>query len=445
MARVPSYGSRAVVWLACRRMARVLSNGLRAVVWRLCRFPQAHALAPLYLVLLPERVRCRFVAPLLDSRLDPRGDPPMHALVYALPDQRLDAILGEAGGPCDAGALSRVRAEVCSAVVRCVEHVHSRRLVLVRLGPSNVVRYGPEWKILGLAGAHKEGEMLGAVRGVWEAATAPEVVRALKEDRAEGLRATRQMDAWSVGEMLYRLLTGQELMGPEDDAALLAEEEGRGRGDAQLERYLERRVDRVDDVMGKYLVENLVCIDPRDRMSLRDALLYAPQIAASALPPTQDTDSTDDLAAMTDAHGAMAHVDRADSVDGIHDTRGQLDGAGRVDGVADDGIHDMGMHNMAEHFERGSGIAAHRDSDWSGLEVGAEEGSDGPAGEVEEATSKMERSVDDAMFRGPGAHSAWVDRLEDYTHTPSTVHRLEEDRLDRLEEVDGSGPGADGP
>jgi hypothetical protein len=215
-------------------------------------------------------------------------------------------------------------------------------------------------------------------------------------------------------------------MGPEDDAALLVEEEGRGRGDAQLERYLERRVDRVDDIMGKYLVENLVCIEPRHRMSLRDALLYAPQIAASALPPSQDTDSTDDMAAMTDAHGAMAHVDRADSVDGIHDTRGQLDGAGRVDGrgVADDGIHDMGMHNMAEHFERGSGIAAHRYSDWSGLEVGAEEGSDGPAGEVEEATSKMECSVDDAMFRGPGAHSAWVDRLE---------------------EVDGSGPGADGP
>jgi hypothetical protein len=235
----------------------------------------------------------------------------MHALVYPLPDERLDAVLNDAGGPGSAGAVSRVRAEVCAGVVRCVEHVHSRRVVLVRVGPANMVRYGGEWKILGLARAHKEGETLGAIRGLWDGATAPEAVRALQEDRAEGLRATRQMDSWSVGEMLFRVLAGEDLLPAGDAGATAQEQAGRGQEDAQLERLLERRVDRVDDVMGKYLVENLVCVDPRDRMSLRDALLYAPQIAASATSPADDTDSTDDIAAVADVEGAMAGAEGA--------------------------------------------------------------------------------------------------------------------------------------
>ena len=291
-------------------------------------------------MLLPVRVLCRFVAPLLDSRLDPRGDAPMHALVYPLPDERLDTMLDGASGPGSAGAVSRVRADVCTGVVRCVEHVHSRRVVLVRVGPANMVRYGCDWKILGLGRAHRESEMLGAIRGLWDAATAPEVVRGLKEGRAEGLKATRQMDSWSVGEMLFRVLTGEELVGQGDGAMLGQDKEGRGQGDAQLERYLERRVDRVDDVMGKYLVENLVCIDPRDRMSLRDALLYAPQIAAAALSPTGDSDSTDNMDAMADT-----------------------DGADSLGGVAGGGMHDMGMRAV-EHLgrrdsdgERGNGAA----------------------------------------------------------------------------------------
>jgi hypothetical protein len=137
--------------------------------------------------------------------------------------------------------------------------------------------------------------MIGAVRGLWEAVTAPEVVAALKEDRAEGIRATRQLDSWSVGELLYRVLAGEELMGSGNQAAMVVQDkDGRARGDAQLERYLEGRVDKVEDVMGKYLVENLTCVDPRDRMSLRDALLYVPQLATCALSPTQDVHGADE-------------------------------------------------------------------------------------------------------------------------------------------------------
>jgi len=39
-------------------------------------------------------------------------------------------------------------------------------------------------------------------------------------------------------------------------------------------------LDTVADVMGKYLLENMLCRNPSDRMALRDAVVYADQIGA---------------------------------------------------------------------------------------------------------------------------------------------------------------------
>ena len=41
-------------------------------------------------------------------------------------------------------------------------------------------------------------------------------------------------------------------------------------------------MDRVHDVMGKYLLENLLCLNPADRMPSKDVALYAAQIGEQA-------------------------------------------------------------------------------------------------------------------------------------------------------------------
>jgi hypothetical protein len=46
------------------------------------------------------------------------------------------------------------------------------------------------------------------------------------------------------------------------------------------DKEVEVPLDTVADVMGKYLLENMLCRNPSDRMALRDAVVYADQIGA---------------------------------------------------------------------------------------------------------------------------------------------------------------------
>ena len=227
--------------------------------------------------LLQSTLDVRFVAQLVDSAHVP-GETAMHLLVYLRPSQQLSSMLAEPR------FVTSIRMEVCKAVVQCVSYLHSRGVVLVHIGPDDIVRYGNEWKIMGLKWARRTGELLGKMDGLEHWTSIPEVVLALQEGRVEEVKASATLDSWGVGSLLYLVLTGEHLLEAGEEArGLLMKTSGKG----HVHAYLEVKVDKVEDVMAKYLVENLVCLDPRDRMSLRDALLYAPQMGI-----VQDSDAT---------------------------------------------------------------------------------------------------------------------------------------------------------
>lgn len=48
------------------------------------------------------------------------------------------------------------------------------------------------------------------------------------------------------------------------------------------DKDVEVPLDSITDVMAKYLLENMLCRSPADRMALRDAAVYADQIGSEA-------------------------------------------------------------------------------------------------------------------------------------------------------------------
>ena len=234
------------------------------------------------------------VAPLVDSFRDARGDPAMHVLGYLRPEEELGALLREPR------MVSGIKMDVCKAVVAAVAYLHSRGVVMVHLEPDNVVRYGKDWKLLGLKWARRTGELLGSVEGLELVSTVPEVVAACAEGRLESVKASVAVDSWGVGSLMYLVQTGEALVASGEEARqVLRDGEGPGCV-ARIHGYLEGKIDKVEDVMAKYVVENLVCLDARDRMLLRDALLYAPQMGV-----VQQDDSSE-LSWMEAAAGSPA-------------------------------------------------------------------------------------------------------------------------------------------
>lgn len=101
--------------------------------------------------------------------------------------------------------------EAIVRLVKCVAALHSKRLVHCGLAPESLVRYGPgEWKLLGLATCHKEGELVGSIKLV-AGQLVPEIMKAKEDGELEGLKAHGAMDVWSIGELMLHTFAGKPL------------------------------------------------------------------------------------------------------------------------------------------------------------------------------------------------------------------------------------------
>ena len=236
------------------------------------------------------------VVPLFEVHSDTKIN--KHALVFARPDKRLDTMLRKRSD-----LDSATKTEVIVGVAQALQAVHSKRVAICNLSASKVVKVGKVWKILGLELAHKDGEIFGnrlSVPGAppklsgipWVADTAcdsPESVAAWATKTEDALKASSKLDLWNLGALTYRVLAAKPLFKDRDAVSAALDPKN-----LLVGKEFECDLDGVYDVMGKYLLENLLCLNPDDRMPSKDVALYAAQIGSDADYYGQAASSDDD-------------------------------------------------------------------------------------------------------------------------------------------------------
>ena len=233
------------------------------------------------------------VAPLFEMHSDKRLN--QHALVFPKPDAQLSAMLAHGhsldGKKKDLDTLTKT--EIIVGAAQALQAIHSKRIAVCNLTASKVCKYGDTWKVLGLELAHKEGEIFGSgpgcappgappdVTGIpWTpemSCDSPESVAGWCTSTQDSIKASTRLDLWNLGVLTYRILANKPLF--KDRAAVL---EALDPKTLLVGKEFEVDMDRVHDVMGKYLLENLLCLHGADRMPAKDVALYAAQIGTQA-------------------------------------------------------------------------------------------------------------------------------------------------------------------
>jgi serine/threonine protein kinase len=140
-------------------------------------------------------------------------------------------------------------------------------------------------QILLLESCHKSGELVRITPSL-HSACIPEVLSAIqKADTASAVdkptvNASLEMDVWSYGCILYQVFTGRKLFsGPSSAMIELIQNSETFRvppeelGDVIAKYYFFVAFHIASSQNSRYIVENSVCISPRDRILMRDILL----------------------------------------------------------------------------------------------------------------------------------------------------------------------------
>ncbi|KAF9110759.1 hypothetical protein BGX27_005903 [Mortierella sp. AM989] len=108
----------------------------------------------------------------------------------------------------------------------------------------------------------RQGSLIGQENGTVERNLAPELLNARRDQRLDSTLATKAMDAWAAGCVLFEILTGQPLFRTEE----AADQAATGQFNAWKDRLRE-----IQDPNEKKVVEGLLVLDPNQRLSLNQA------------------------------------------------------------------------------------------------------------------------------------------------------------------------------
>eukprot|EP00301_Raphidiophrys_heterophryoidea_P027698 c9783_g2_i1.p1 GENE.c9783_g2_i1~~c9783_g2_i1.p1 ORF type:complete len:329 (+),score=86.93 c9783_g2_i1:290-1276(+) len=162
------------------------------------------------------------------------------------------------------------RKSIIEQLLAMLGHFHKEGGVMCTLSPKILGEYGYEWRIVNCEGMRRH---MDAVPTVFDACyAAPELINTLshtsgksKKDQ-EVSRATRRMDTWSLGLIMFELFTQEPMFAHEQEAISAAGGKG---------LVLASTLGAVDDVQARHLIEQCLQPKPRDRIAIRNIAEHA--------------------------------------------------------------------------------------------------------------------------------------------------------------------------
>eukprot|EP00300_Choanocystis_sp_HF-7_P020935 c20704_g5_i1.p1 GENE.c20704_g5_i1~~c20704_g5_i1.p1 ORF type:complete len:420 (-),score=104.83 c20704_g5_i1:136-1395(-) len=162
------------------------------------------------------------------------------------------------------------RRAIVEQLLHMVKYFHKEGGVMCTLSAKILAEYDYSWKLINCEGMRKHGDKVPSVFDACYAA--PELVRTLTGNQVsrhgvtvknfdQDARATRRMDSWSLGLVMFELFTQAPLFKDETEALLAAG--GKGIVTATT-------LGSVDDPQARHLIEQCLQAKPKDRIAVRD-------------------------------------------------------------------------------------------------------------------------------------------------------------------------------
>jgi len=170
---------------------------------------------------------------------------------------------------------SSERKSIVEQLLKMITHFHKEGGVMCTLSPKILGEYGYDWRIVNCEGMRRHMDLVPAVFDACYAA--PDLIHTLNTAQVEKLgvkvrkfnqeaKATRRMDTWSFGLIMFELFTQEPMFAHEQEAISAAGGKG---------LILSSTLGSVDDIQARHLIEQCLQPKPKDRIAIREISEHA--------------------------------------------------------------------------------------------------------------------------------------------------------------------------